>query len=81
MQEIEPDLTQGHAHNFFNRTFFLKNKGKLKKKLIKAQRTMMNRSQVTVAQQFRWFKNFEEALSWLRKVNMGVCRKTGKQFG
>jgi hypothetical protein len=34
-----------------------------------------------VAQQFRWFKNYEKALALLREKNTGVCNKTGKQFG
>ena len=34
-----------------------------------------------MAQQFRWFKNYARALSFLRERNTGVCRKTGNQFG
>ena len=60
--------------------FFWK-KGKVKKNLVKAQKTTTKRSQYTVAQQYRWFKKYEEALNWLRQKNTGVCNRTGKQFG
>ena len=46
-----------------------------------AQRTTTKRSAITVAQQYRWFKRYEEGLKFLREKNTGVCRKTGKQFG
>ena len=51
LQELEPDLSRKQATNFFNRTFFQKNKGKVKKNLVKAQKTTTKRSQITVAQQ------------------------------
>ena len=81
LQELEPDLSRKQATNFFNRTFFQKNKGKVKKNLVKAQKTTTKRSQITVAQQYRWFKKYEEALNWLRQKNTGFCNRTGKQFG
>ena len=32
-------------------------------------------------EQFRWFKQYEDALNFLRQKNTGVCRRTGKTFG
>jgi hypothetical protein len=36
---------------------------------------------LSVAQQWRWYQNVQEALNLLRQKNTGVCHKTGKQFG
>ena len=55
--------------------------GKAKKRIVKAQRTTTKRSQITVAQQYRWFKKYQEGLNFLREKNTGICRKPGRYFG
>ena len=55
--------------------------GKAKKRIVKAQRTTTKRSQITVAQQYRWFKKYQEGLNFLREKNTGRCRKLGRIFG
>ena len=81
IQELEPNLSRSQVTNHYQRTFFTHHKGKLKKRPVTAQRTTTKRIAITVAQQYHWFKRYEEGLKFLREKNTGVCRKTGKQFG
>jgi len=78
LQELQPSAS---AQNYIHRTFKKKAKGRLKPKAVRAQKTTSKRSQCSVAQQYRWFKNYEKGLRFLREKNTGVCRKTGKTFG
>ena len=56
LQELNPKLTCIQAQQYFNQTLFKNNAGKVKKRLVKAQRTTMKRSQIMVAQKYWWFK-------------------------
>ena len=76
-----PELTRKQGENFVTRTFKDLAKGRIKSKPVKAQKTTSRRSQCNTAQQWRWFKTYNEALARLRRKNVGVCQKTGKSFG
>ena len=81
LQSLEPDLSHTQAKSFVQHTLKKRSAGRLKPRPVKAQKTTSKRSQCTVAQQYRWFKNYEKAISFLREKNTGICNKTGKQFG
>ena len=81
LMELQPELSPSSAANYIKRTWKQKHKGRLKPRPVKAQKNTSKRSQYTVAQQFRWFKNVDKAYDFLRKKNTGVCRHTGKTFG
>ena len=81
LQELQPEMAPDQAKNYIHRTFKKVAKGRLKPKAVKAQKTTSKRSQCSVAQQYRWFTNYEKGLRFLREKNTGVCRKTGKTFG
>ena len=50
------------------------------KRPVIAQATTTKRSCCTVEQQFRWFRQYEDALNFLRQKNTGRCRRTGKTY-
>ena len=79
--DIRQDLTPIQAKNFIARTWKKYSRGRIKQRAVKAQKTTSKRSQCTVAQQFRWFKNVERGLNFLREKNTGTCKRTGKHFG
>ena len=81
LETLQPELLPKQAKNYIARTFKKKAVGKIKPRPVKAQKTTAKRSQCTVAQQYRWFKNYDKALRFLREKNTGVCNKTGKSFG
>ena len=81
LQQLEPDLSFNQAKNYIHRTLKKKSECRIKRRHVKAQQTTSKRSQCTVAQQFRWFKNYKRAISFLQEKNTGICKKTGKQFG
>ena len=81
VMELHPELNPVQSKNWVQRTWKNKHEGRLKPRPIKAQKTTSKRSQCTVAQQYRWFKNYEKALTFLREKNTGLCRLTGKSFG
>ena len=81
MQKLDPKLSAEQAKNHYYRSFRKHHKGKIKPNAVKAQKTSSRRSQITVAQQFRWRKTVEKAMSILREKNTGVCNKTGETFG
>jgi len=80
LHHLGPDLSFNQEKNYIHRTFKKKSKGRLKRRPVKAQKTTSKRSQCTMAQQFRWFKNYERITSFPRENNTGICNKTGKQF-
>ena len=77
----DQEITMQQSKNWVYRTFFNNNPDRIKSNLVKAQKTTSKRSELSVAHQYRWFKNVEAALNFLREKNTGVCRKTGKTFG
>jgi hypothetical protein len=72
-------LSKEQSNNFVYKT--LRKDDRVKSNLITAQKTTSKRSMSSVGQQFRWMKNFIEALDYLRRENTGLCKKTGKTFG
>jgi len=80
LQDLDPTPSRIQALNSTRRTM-KRAEGRLKPRPVKAQKSTTKRSQCTVAQQFRWFKNVRKGMDFLSKNNTGVCRKTGKTFG
>ena len=80
--DLQPNLSDKQVANYASRTFFSAHKDMLKRPVI-AQATTTKRSCCTVyvEEQFRWFKQYEDALNFLRQKNTGVCPRTGKTFG
>ena len=79
--EVKPELSFQQASNYFDRTFKKLHEDEIKSKPVKAQKTTSKRSMITVEQQFRWFKTYGEGVNYLRRMNTGTCKKTGKTFG
>ena len=52
MQRLNPLLTLEQCTNHFRRTFKKRHKGILKTRVVKAQKTSLRRSQITVEQQY-----------------------------
>ena len=77
----EHELTKQQAMNWAYRTFRKNNPHHIKSGLMKAQKTTSKRSQLSVANQWRWFENFKAGLAFLRKHNTGTCPVSGKTFG
>ena len=80
ISDLQPDLSDKQIDNFVGRTFFDSHKDTVKRPVM-AQATTTKRSNCTVAEQFRWFNTYADALNFLREKNTGRCRKTGKTFG
>ena len=78
---LQPELSQRQVQNHVNRTFKKRHADVIKSKAVKAQKTTSKRCQITVAQQLRWHKRFDEGIKFLREQNTGLCKLTGKQFG
>ena len=51
------------------------------KYVLGSQATSTNRSSITIEQQFRWHKTYDNVLNLLRTRNVGLCRKSNKTFG
>ena len=81
LQDLDPKLTRIQAQRYFNLTFFKKNAGKVKKRIVKLQLTSKTRNQITAAQQYQWFKKYQEGLDSLRKKNTRRCSNPGRHFG
>ena len=81
IQELEPKLNLIQIQLYFDQTFMNNNADKVKKRLVKVQLTTAKYSQIMVAQQYRWFKKYQEGLKFLREKNAGRCRKSGRHFG
>ena len=79
--QLHPELSREQVSNYYHNTLKKLANGRLKRNAQAAQNTTSRRSQCTVAQQYRWFKLYAEALRFLREKNTGVCRRTGKSFG
>ena len=79
--ELVPELTVAQATCNFNRTLLPNHSDLLKQHKVKAQVTTTRRSTITAEQQYRWKKTYESALSYLRRLNTGLCRLTRKSFG
>jgi hypothetical protein len=55
--------------------------GVLKLTTQKVQATTSNRTNINVAQQYRWHLAVDEVYKYLRTNNIGLCQKSGKTFG
>ena len=81
VQDINPHLSRTQARQTFSRTIRPNQPNLLKPKTMTAQATTTKRSAITVPQQFRWLRTYNDCLDDLRRGNMGVCNLTGKTFG
>ena len=81
LMTLQPELSMEQASNWAYRTFRTIAGDRIKKSLVVAQKTTAKRSQIHVAQQYRWMKKYEQAINFLRLKNTGTCRVTGKSFG
>jgi hypothetical protein len=64
-----PELSRKQGANSFRQTVWKINTDVLKPNCVRAQATTRKRSQsaITVAQQYRWFKTYEDALNYLAR--------------
>ena len=53
----------------------------LKPMLQKPQATTSDRTNINIAQQYRWHRLVDAEYDNLRVVNIGLCKKSGKTFG
>lgn len=79
IQDIHPGLDRRQATQAFDRHIRPANKAFLTG-IVKAQGSTEKRSQITVAQQFRWHSAVERAFTFLRKNNIGESAGA-KSFG
>lgn len=81
VQDLVPKLSRKQASNSLKRTIRRHHKDVLTKTAVVAQGTTTRRTAITLGQQFRWHKTYDQGLEFLRTKNTGVCRVTGKTFG
>ena len=83
IQEFVPNITRVSAWRQMQHYVMPLNAaiGVLKCTTQKVQATMSDRTNINVAQQYRWHWAVDEVYDYLRKKNTGLCQKTGKTFG
>ena len=81
LQTLDDNITTTQAKNYVYHTLRKNSNGRLKPKLIKAQKTTNKRSQCSVAHRWRWDKNVRRVFAFLREKNTGVCKVSEKSFG
>ena len=83
LQDLNPNMEQQQAGNIVSRRVLPINAvaSILKPKTMKVQPTTSDRTNINVAQQYRWHRMVDQEYSYLREVNTGRCRKTSKVFG
>ena len=81
IQELEPKLNLIQIQLYFDQTFMNNNADKVKKRLVKVQLTTAKYSQIMVAQQYRWFKKYQEGLKFICKKNTVRCSKLERHYG
>jgi hypothetical protein len=80
IQYLVPELSNMQARKHLARTLLNGDTNIVKSKPIVAQQTTTKRSNITVKQQYQWYKTYESSLNELRRRNLGVCLSTGKTF-
>ena len=83
IQDLNPDISRKAAARQLSRVVLPRNAavGILKKSTQKVQATTSDRTNINIAQQFRWHRLIDKEYEHLREVNTGRCRKTNKLFG
>lgn len=83
IQELIPNVSRETARRQMQRYVLPLNAaiGVLKKSLQLVQGTTSDRTNINLAQQYRWHRAVNEVYEFLRKNNTGLCRLTGKTFG
>ena len=79
IQDLRPELSRRQLELAFDRRIRPDNKDVLTG-IIKAQASTVKRSQITVAQQYRWFTCVDRAFAFLRERNTGTT-PGGLSFG
>jgi len=79
IQDLEPDLSREQASRALSR-HILQKENTVKKNIVKFQASTTSRSSVTVEQQSRWHKTYDNVLNTLREKTTGKCRKSGKNI-
>ena len=79
LHDLQPELKLEQVTGSLRKTLRPNNK-KVLTSIVKAQASTCKRSQITVAQQYRWHYSFEAGLQHLRRVNTGLT-PDGKTFG
>jgi hypothetical protein len=80
VQDLLPHLSRSQAQQTFVRTVQQKHMDVLKKKMVLAQSTTMNRTGINIPQQFRWMSTYDKLIGFLREKNSGTFNLTGKFF-
>ena len=83
IQELVPNITRVSARRQMQRYVMLLNAviGVLKRTTQKVQATTSDRTNINVAQQYRWHLAVDEVYRYLRTKNTGLRQKSGKTFG
>ena len=83
IQEIAPDITRVAARTQIIRYVLLVNStaSVLKKSAQKVQATTSDRTNINVAQQYRWHRAVDEVYDLMRTKNTGLCKLLGRSFG
>ena len=82
IQQVNPDITREAARLQLSRNVIPKNaaEGLIKSKVQTVQATTSDRTNINVAQQYRWHRNVDKSYNDLEEKNTGRCNKTGKSF-
>jgi hypothetical protein len=83
IQELAPDMTRLAAHRQIVLYVLPVNSAALvlKKSAQKVQATTSDRTNINVAQQYRWHCAVDEVYDLMRTKNTGLCKLSGKSFG
>ncbi len=83
IQELEPSITCEDACRQIIRYVLPVNAqaSVLKKSAQKVQATTSDRTNINVAQQYRWHCAVDEVYDFMRTKNTGLCKLLGKSFG
>ena len=83
IQELAPDITWLAARRQIICYVLLVNSAAsvLKKSAQKVQATTSDRTNINVAQQYRWHRAVDEVYDLMRTKNTGLCKLLGKSFG
>ena len=83
IQDLNPDINRLAARRQLSNIVLPKNHeaGVLKEAAVKAQPTTSDRTNINVAQQYRWHRLVDQEYDYLRATNTGLCGRSGKTFG
>ena len=83
IQDLNPNISREGACKLLTRRVMPENAatGLLKKTTQKVQATTSDRTNINLAQQYRWHRLVDHEYDRLRDLNKGRCKKSGKLFG